>query len=74
MRYPRSEIKQVQEASDHVPVSILWKYQKEAATLAFSHAEHLKDCQDCVAILILCRACRSLPDVEMKLKQKLGSS
>jgi hypothetical protein len=52
----------------HITVSILWKYQKEAATITFWHAQHLMECQDCVAILIMCHACKSLQDVETKLR------
>jgi hypothetical protein len=55
--------------NNHIPVSALWRYEKESATISGPHAEHLKECQHCVAVLIICHSCKSLADVEMKLKE-----
>jgi hypothetical protein len=59
----------VQDASEHISLSTLWKYQKQAATITFSHARHLGECQDCVAVWIICRACKSLKRAETKLRE-----
>jgi hypothetical protein len=48
---------------------IFWKYRKEAATLGVTHVEHLKDYQECVAILIMCRVSKSVENVHAKLKE-----
>jgi hypothetical protein len=66
----------VQDASEemaakmgkHITPSILWKYSKQACTLNAAEAEHLDQCQDCVAVLIICRSCKSLQQMKRKLK------
>jgi hypothetical protein len=53
----------------HIPVSILWAYQKEQATINFEDARHLMECQDCVAILIMAHTCTSMRRLEEKLTE-----
>jgi len=63
--------KQVTEDSegDHISPSVLWKYSKHSARLTAEEDKHLKHCQDCVAIYILCHTCKSLQQIRMKLRE-----
>jgi hypothetical protein len=53
----------------HILPSVLWNYSKRKGTLDPVEAQHLTECQDCVAILLLCRACKSLEQLKTKLRE-----
>ena len=54
----------------HIPLSVLWQYSKEPKvdSLADGDRRHLGVCEDCVAVVYVCRTLPSLQDVEDRLK------
>jgi hypothetical protein len=56
---------------EHVPISTLWEFSKEFQLdmLADEDRRHLGICEDCVAIIALCKSLSSVTDVEERLKQ-----
>jgi len=58
-----------QACRPHIPTSTLWQYQKKAARLTTLQEQHLEECQNCVAVLIMCCACKSLGHVKTKFKE-----
>jgi len=53
----------------HLPISALWEYSRNSASLEPKQTEHLETCDFCVSILGLSRICRSLPDLRNKLRE-----
>ena len=53
----------------HILPYTLWKYSKENASLTAQSSQHLAKCQDCVAVLILCRSCESLRHLQTKFRE-----
>jgi hypothetical protein len=50
---------------------LLWKYSRESLALNSEDMEHLRACQDCVAVLWLCNTSSSLDRVE-KVVSEVG--
>ena len=59
----------------HIAVSQLWDYSQEPIFLKIPPADrnHLRECQDCVAVIWLCRSVSSIEAVEARLKQRSGA-
>ena len=51
----------------HLPVALLWAYSQDENALVPLQVEHLKECQDCVAVLIMCHTCSSVQHVKTKV-------
>jgi hypothetical protein len=58
-------------AQAHIAVSQLWKYSQEPIFLKIPPVDqnHLRECQDCVAVIWLCRSVSSIEVVEARLKK-----
>jgi hypothetical protein len=58
----------------HVAVSQLWEYSQKPIFPEIPHVDrnHLRECQDCVAVMWLCRCVPSIEHLEARLKE--GSS
>ena len=54
----------------HIAVSQLWEYSQEPIFLKIPPEDlnHLRECQDCVAVIWLCRSVPSIEAVEARLK------
>ena len=55
----------------HIAVSQLWEYSQEPIFLNIPSVDrnHLRECQDCVAVIWLCRSLPSIETVEARLKE-----
>ena len=55
----------------HIDVSQLWEYSQEPIFLEIPPVDrdHLRECQDCVAVIWLCRSGSSIEAVEARLKE-----
>jgi hypothetical protein len=56
---------------EHTALSRLWEYSKDpnAPRILFDEQNHLTICQDCVAILWMCRGSASVDDVRKRLRE-----
>ena len=61
-------LKQEASRQPHIPLSVLWNYQHSDVDLDPDQLTHLSKCEDCTAVLALCRVQRSSAAVENKLK------
>jgi hypothetical protein len=52
----------------HIDPLVLWEQYQKPETLVESLMAHLRDCQDCIAILIMCEACSSLEEAKARLR------
>ena len=59
----------------HVAVSQLWEYSQKPIFLEIPYIDrnHLRECQDCVAVMWLCRSAPSIEDVEARLKEGIAA-
>ena len=55
----------------HIAVSRLWEYAQEPIFLKIPAVDrnHLGECQDCVAVIWLCRSLSSVDAVEARLRE-----
>jgi hypothetical protein len=62
----------VAQDEPHIAVSQLWEYSQEPIFLKIPPVDrnHLRVCQDCVAVIWLCRSVSSIEAVEARLKQR----
>jgi hypothetical protein len=62
-------------AQAHIAVSQLWKYSQEPIFLKIPPVDqnHLRECQDCVAVIWLCRSVSSIEAVEARLKKGISA-
>jgi hypothetical protein len=56
----------------HTALSRLWEYSRDpnAPGILFEERNHLTICQDCVAIMWMCRGSASVDDVQMRLSER----
>jgi hypothetical protein len=59
------------EDEPHTALSRLWEYSKDPNSpgILFAERNHLTICQDCVAILWMCRGSTSVDDVQKRLRE-----
>jgi hypothetical protein len=60
----------VEEDEPHIAVLQLWEYSRDlhSPSILFEKHSHLTICQDCIAVLWMCRGSASLDDVQMRLR------
>ncbi len=56
----------------HTALSRLWKYSRDpsAPGSLYKEQNHLTICQDCVAILWMCRGSASVEEVQKRLRER----
>jgi hypothetical protein len=52
---------------NHIPASILWEHSRNPNTVIPFNVAHLSQCQDCVAVFIMCKTCASLEELRTRL-------
>ncbi len=59
------------EDEPHTALSRLWEYSRDPNSpgILFEEHDHLTICQDCLAILWMCRGSASLDDVQSRLRK-----
>ena len=55
----------------HIPISLLWEYTLDSTSLVQSQLEHLKNCDGCIFVHLLCHLSNSL-DHARKVLRKTG--
>lgn len=67
--------KSVAQDEPHIAVSQLWEYSQGPLSLNIPAVDrnHLRECQDCVAVIWLCRSGSSIEAVEARLKSPTRS-
>jgi hypothetical protein len=60
------------EDKPHTALSELWKYSKDPNSpgILFEAQNHLAFCQDCIAVLWMCRGSASVDDVQKRLRER----
>ena len=53
----------------HVPAQLIWDYSQDREVLISAHLNHLKACEDCVAILWVCQTSQSFQQCKTKLSE-----
>lgn len=55
----------------HIPLSVLWAYSQSLNPNELrlgAYWDHLRDCEDCVSVLWLCKTSLSIEGVKTKIK------
>jgi len=68
VRAASAKLKQEASRRPHILLSVLWDYQHSEVDLDPDQFTHLSRCEDCTAVLALCRVQKSPVAVENRLK------
>ena len=53
-----------------MPLAVLWDHAHDQTALTATQLNHLRQCEDCVGILWLCRGGNSSSEVEHMIKEQ----
>ena len=54
----------------HISFAVLWTYSRDKSGLDDDCLQHLTECEDCVAVLGICRGSRTLEQAQRLLEEE----